>query len=107
MIETPRTIIRPYTEADIALVAPIFADPITMAFLPEPFSEDATAAWVRGAGTSFPATGMGRMLVELRDGGAPMGGCGMGEAEINGRREYDLRYIIHHPYWRQGFGIEC
>ena len=45
MIETSRTTIRPYTEADIALIAPIFADPITMQFWPQPFSEDAAAAW--------------------------------------------------------------
>jgi len=107
MIETPRTIIRPYTEADSALIAPIFADPITMVFWPQPLSEDATAAWVRRASALFPATGLGRMLVELREGGAPLGDCGIVEAEINGRREYDLGYIIHHPYWRQGYGIEC
>ena len=107
MIETPRTIIRPYTEADSALIAPIFADPITMVFWPQPLSEDATAAWVRRASASFPVTGLGRMLVELREGGAPIGDCGIVEAEIDGRREYDLGYIIHHPYWRQGYGIEC
>src|SRR3954463_15216179 len=59
MIETPRTIIRPYTEADIARIAPILADPITMAFWPQPFSEAAAAAWVRRASASFPATGLG------------------------------------------------
>jgi RimJ/RimL family protein N-acetyltransferase len=107
MIETARTIIRPYTEADIVRVAPIFTDPITMAFWPQPLSEDACAAWVRRASASFTATGLGRMLIELRDGGAPIGDCGIVEAEINGRREYDLGYIIHHPYWRQGFGVEC
>jgi [ribosomal protein S5]-alanine N-acetyltransferase len=107
MLETPRTIIRPYTEADIALIAPIFADPITMKFWPQPFSQAATAAWVRRASAAFPSTGLGRMLVELRAGGAPIGDCGIVEAEINGRREYDLGYIIHHPCWRQGYGIEC
>jgi [ribosomal protein S5]-alanine N-acetyltransferase len=106
MIETPRTIIRPYTESDITLIAPIFADPVTMMFWPQPLSEEATAAWVRRA-TSFAATGLGHMLVELREGGAQIGDCGIVEAEINGRREYDLGYIIHYPYWRQGYGIEC
>ncbi|HJZ50488.1 MAG TPA: GNAT family N-acetyltransferase [Roseiflexaceae bacterium] len=107
MIETARTIIRPYIEADIALVELIFADPITMMFWPQPFSREAVAAWVRRASASFPATGLGRMLIELRESGAPIGDCGIVEAEINGRREYDLGYIIHHPYWRQGFGVEC
>ena len=107
MIETPRTIIRPYTEADIALIAPIFADSVTMRFWPQPLSEEATAAWVQRASASFQATGLGRMLVELREGGAPIGDCGIVEAEINGRHEYDLGYIIHQSYWRQGYGLEC
>lgn len=107
MIETARTIIRPYAEGDIDRVAPIFADPVTMAFWPQPFSAETTAAWVRRASASFPATGLGRMLIELRESGAPIGDCGIVEAEINGRREYDLGYIIHHPYWRQGYGLEC
>ena len=66
MIETPRTIIRPYAEADIALIAPIFADPITMGFWPQPFSEDATAAWVRRAGRSFRELDAGYDPVEER-----------------------------------------
>jgi [ribosomal protein S5]-alanine N-acetyltransferase len=107
MIETARTIIRPYTEADVALIAPIFADPITMMFWPQPLSENAAAGWVRRASTSFLATGLGRMLIELRDGGAPIGDCGIVESEINGQREFDLGYIIHHPYWRLGYGVEC
>ena len=107
MIETDRTIIRPYSEADIARVAPIFADPVTMVFWPQPLSEETVAAWVRRASASFPATGLGRMLVELRGSGTPIGDCGIVEAQINGRLEYDLGYIIHHPYWRQGFGVEC
>jgi [ribosomal protein S5]-alanine N-acetyltransferase len=77
MIETPRTIIRPYTQADIGLIAPIFADPITLMFWPQPLSEEAAAAWVRRAGASFSATGLGRILVELRDGCVPMGDCGI------------------------------
>jgi [ribosomal protein S5]-alanine N-acetyltransferase len=107
MIETARTIIRPYVEGDIAQVAPIFTDPITMVFWPQPFSEEAVAAWVRRASASFADTGLGRMVVELRDGGMPIGDCGIVASEVNGRREYDLGYIIHHPYWRQGYAVEC
>ena len=107
MIETARTLIRPYAEADIDLMKPIFTDPITMVFWPQPFSEEAVAAWVRRASASFAATGLGHMLVELRDGGSVIGDCGIMETDVNGRREYDLGYIFHHPYWRQGYGVEC
>ncbi|HEX6293323.1 MAG TPA: GNAT family N-acetyltransferase [Herpetosiphonaceae bacterium] len=107
MLETRRTIIRPYTEADIDRVMPIFTDPTTMVFWPQPFTADAVAAWVRRSIELFATAGIGRMLVEHRETGAPMGDCGIVQAEINGQQEYDLGYIIDHRFWRQGYGTEC
>lgn len=106
-IQTPRTVIRPYAESDAALVMSIFTDPITMSFWERPLSEDAVTAWVERNARSFRETGMGQMLVELRDTGETIGDCGIMRAEVDGREENDLGYIIHHPYWGRGFGTEC
>jgi RimJ/RimL family protein N-acetyltransferase len=106
-METPRTIIRPYTEADVERVVPILTDPVTMSFWERPLDEDAVTAWVARNARSFGETGLGRMLVELRDTGETVGDCGIVRAEVGGREENDLGYIIHHPYWCRGFGTEC
>jgi RimJ/RimL family protein N-acetyltransferase len=107
LIETSRTRIRSYTEDDVHLVLPIFTDPTTMTFWPQPLSAEAVASWVRRNSESFQASGLGRMLVEHKETDAVIGDCGIVQGEINGQLEYDLGYIIHHPYWRQGFGLEC
>ena len=28
-------------------------------------------------------------------------------SEIDGKQEYDLGYIIHYPYWHNGFAVEA
>jgi [ribosomal protein S5]-alanine N-acetyltransferase len=106
-MQTPRTIIRPYAESDVESVLPIFTDPITMSFWERPLDEDAIAAWVARNARSFRETGLGRMLVELRGSGETIGDCGIVRAEVAGCEENDLGYIIHHPYWRRGLGMEC
>lgn len=106
-LETPRTIIRPYRDADIDRVLPIFSDAITMGFWPQPFTAEQVAAWVRGAVAEYRQTGLGRMVIELRETGQVIGDCGIKEADVNGTVENDLGYIIHHPYWRQGYAVEC
>ena len=107
MIETPRTIIRPYTGSEAPLLAPIFSDPTTMSFWERPPDEAAVAAWVARAAREFRETGMGKMLVVDHRTGEPIGDCGIMRAEVGGRPENDLGYIIHHPYWGAGLGIEC
>lgn len=106
-IQTPRTIIRPYTEYDVARVLPILSDPTTMSFWERPFGEEAVTDWVERNARSFRETGMGRMLVELRGSSEAVGDCGIVRAEVGGREENDLGYIIHHPFWGTGLGAEC
>lgn len=35
-----------------------------------------------------------------------IGDCGIMISEIDGKQENDLGYIIHQPYWRNGFAVE-
>lgn len=107
MIITARTVIRPYTEADIERIAPVLSDPLTMRFWPQPLTPEQIKEWVRRSIRSFAAQGLGRMLVEQRATGVVIGDCGIVYTEINGQQEHDLGYIIHHPFWRQGYALEC
>jgi [ribosomal protein S5]-alanine N-acetyltransferase len=107
LIPTRRTILRPYTGTETPLVLPIFSDPTTMSFWPEPLDEETVATWIERNARSFETTGLGRMMVEDRETGAIVGDCGIMRAEIDGRMENDLGYIIHHPYWGAGLATEC
>src|SRR4028118_1203347 len=60
-----------------------------------------------GAAQGAARTGMARMRGLARQTGEPVGDCGIMRAEVGGRIENDLGYIIHHPYWGAGPGVEC
>lgn len=106
-IQTARTDIRPYTEEDIPRIYPILSDPITMRFWPKPLTLEQIEQWVRQSIQEHAETGLGRMIIELRETGEIIGDCGIRRAKINGTPENDLGYIIHAPFWRKGLATEC
>src|SRR4028119_1725565 len=106
VIETPRTIIRPYEGSEAPLLRPSFSGPAAMSFWSRPLDKDAIAAWVARAAQEFRQTGMGRMLVVDRATGEPVGDCGIMRAEVGGRTENDLGYIIPHPSSGAGLGVQ-
>lgn len=105
--ETERLFLRRWTTDDVALLYPILSDPITMQFWPAPLTIDATRAWIDRALHNYASLGFGRFAVVLKKSGAVIGDCGLMHTEVAGQPEYDLGYIIHHPYWRQGFATEA
>ena len=106
-ISTRRTVLRPFTGSETPLLLPILSDPTTMAFWPSPLDEGDVAAWVERNARSFEESGLGRMLIEDRESGSVLGDCGIMRAEIDGRIENDLGYILHHEYWGAGLATEC
>lgn len=78
-----------------------------MAFWPAPFSEEQTRSWITGSLESYKVNGWGRCAVELKANGLLIGDAGIMLSELDGRPEYDLGYIIHSEYWRNGFAYEA
>ena len=107
MIQTPRTIIRPYTEEDIDYIYPVLSNPVTMGFWPSPFLREQVERWIRKNIMRSRKDGLARMIVESRETGEVIGDCGIVRNKINGKIENDLGYIIHHPFWRKGYATEC
>src|SRR5437762_13106712 len=106
MIQTDRVIIRVYREEDFNRVLPIFSDPTTMSFWPKPFDKAAVRLWLERNIRAYEETGLARMAVVNKSNGEIIGDCGIIRTEVNGEMENDLGYIIHHPYWKMGFGAE-
>lgn len=107
IIETERLIIRPYAPGDAPALLPILGDPQTMAFWPQPFSAQRVAEWVATNAQRHLTEGWGRCAVLLRQGRVQIGDAGVVRTTIDGTPAYDLGYIIHHPYWRQGYALEA
>lgn len=105
--ETPRLQLREYQPDDLMGLHVILSDAITMQFWPAPFTPEATRNWIERQIRSYAERGYGRWAVISKESGEQIGDAGFLFANINGRDEVDLGYIIHYPYWRQGFAIEA
>lgn len=106
-IETPRLRLREYQLDDIMALHVILSDPITMQFWPAPFTPEATTSWIERQMRGYRERGYGRLAVIAKDTGEQIGDVGLAYSSVNGRDEVDLGYIIHCPYWRQGFALEA
>src|SRR5689334_7461543 len=104
--ETPRTVLREYQLVDLMPLHVILSDPITMQFWPAPFTPEATTAWIERQMRSYEERGYGRWAVIDKQSGEQIGDVGFLYTEVDGKLEVDLGYIIHYPYWRQGFAFE-
>jgi len=106
VIETKRLIIKQYTMEDMQELFKVLSSPITMKFWPEPFTIQKTEEWIKINIESYEKLGYGRWAVFLKENGKFIGDCGIMISEIDGKKENDLGYIIHYPYWKNGYGYE-
>ena len=107
IVKTGRLILRPPTPDDFEALHRIFADPVTMSFWPAPFTEEDTRRWISRSIRDHEEMGFGRRPVVLKSSGEIIGDCGILRAEIAGVTEYDLGYIVHHPFWGNGYAGEA
>lgn len=107
IIETPRLLLREYVPDDMMALHVILSDPITMQFWPAPFTPEASAAWLERQIKMYAERGYGHWAVLARDTGEQIGDVGLMYISVDGRDEVDLGYIIHYPYWQQGYGAEA
>jgi len=107
MIETPRLILREYTDDDFAELHRIVSDPVTMSFWPEPFSEDKSRQWIGWSVESHKNRGFGRLAMILKETNEFIGDAGFGYILVNEKPENDLGYIVAKEHWRRGYGTEA
>lgn len=104
---TERLLIREYKESDFDELRTLLSDSKTMRFWPQPFDDEQVHRWLERSFRSYQDLGYGRWAVILKANRKLIGDCGFIKSKIMDRFENDLGYIIHHPYWRQGYGYEA
>lgn len=107
MIETHRVLLRKMNIEDVEALAGILGDDRTMEFWQQPFTVEQVHSWIHRSIESYAQYEFGRWLVVHKQTQQVIGDCGILKAEINGESENDLGYIIHHPWWRQGYAYEA
>lgn len=91
---------------DLDFVAAMLAHPEVMKFWPKTYQRDEAEAWIRKSQERYVNDGFGYWLAVARSSGQPIGQAGLLRQEVNGVSEIGIGYIIHHPFWRQGYAAE-
>ena len=107
VLTTKRLTLRCYRPGEDAALYPIMSDPTTMRFWPQPYDREGVDAWVNRWIASYAENGYGRWALFERETGERIGDAGLIRTVLMGQEVIDLGYIIHHPYWRQGYAVEA
>jgi RimJ/RimL family protein N-acetyltransferase len=107
ILETPRLTLREMTWADLDFVASMLADPEVMRYYPKCYSRDEAAAWLGRMRERYTRDGHALWLVADRKNDQPLGQVGLAEQTVEGVRHTEVGYLIHRPFWRQGYAAEA
>ena len=107
ILETPRLVLRELTLDDLDFLAGMLGHPEVMAFWPKPYTRDEAAEWIRRQQERYARDGYGYWLAFDKAGARPIGQAGLLAQIVDGVAETGIGYIIHRPFWRQGYATEA
>ncbi|MBC7855942.1 MAG: GNAT family N-acetyltransferase [Pirellulaceae bacterium] len=107
ILRTPRLLLREMHHGDLDFMAEMLGDPEVMRFYPQTENRAGAAASIERQLDRYATDGYGPWLVLHRETDQPLGRIGLLHQVVEGVGETEVGYMIHRPYWRQGFAIEA
>ena len=107
VLDTPRLILCEMSLDDLDFVATMLADPVVMRYYPKCYSCEEANSWVERQTNRYAQYGHGLWLVSDKATGQPVGQVGLVTQNIRGVEETEVGYLIHRPFWRQGYATEA
>lgn len=107
VLETERLILREIEPDDLDFFAEMLGDPLTMAFWPRPQGRSEAAEWIERHRSRYSEHGFGYWIVIRKVDSVPIGQAGLLYQEVDGQSKTGLGYMIHHPFWKQGYAVEA
>ena len=107
ILETPRLLLREMTPDDLDFITAMLADPEVMRFYPKCYSRAEAEVWLDRQLRRYARHGHGLWLVEEKATAKPVGQVGLLIQHVGGVDEKEVAYLIHRPYWGQGFATEA
>jgi RimJ/RimL family protein N-acetyltransferase len=108
VLETERLVLRHLHEGDAAFILRLLNEPSWIRFIGDRgvrTLEGARAYIARGPAASYERHGFGLDLVELKDGGAPAGICGL--IKRDGLADVDIGFAFLPEFWGRGYALEA
>ncbi len=108
VLETDRLMLRWLSTEDAAFILGLLNEPSWLQFIGDKgvrTLEDARNYILTGPGAMYARLGFGLYLVELKEGGAPIGMCGLIKRDF--LDDVDVGYAFLPAYWGQGYAYEA
>ena len=107
VLTTGRLVLRELCLDDLDFVAEMLADPRVMRHYPKCRSREEAREWLEAMLMRQERDGHALWLTSLRETGEPIGQIGLLKQTVDGIDETEIGYLVHAPFWRQGFAHEA
>ena len=107
ILETPRLLLRELSLDDLDFIAELLAHPEVMHFWPRTYTRAEAETWIRKQEERYASDGYGYWLALDKENGRPIGQAGLLRQDVDELVETGIGYIIHRPFWRQGYAAEA
>lgn len=105
--ETQRLRFRRVTPDDLDFVASMLGHPEVTRYYPKAYSREEAVQWIEKQLRRYENDGHGLWLVSENETQQPVGQVGLMIQEVDGRKEPEIGWMIHFPFWRRHYATEA
>jgi RimJ/RimL family protein N-acetyltransferase len=95
------------TADDLELMADLLGDPEVMAFYAHPKDRAEALDWIGWNQRLYRERGFGLWVIEIREGGAFVGDCGLTPQDVGGITEIEVGYHVRRSLQGRGYATEA
>jgi RimJ/RimL family protein N-acetyltransferase len=92
---------------DLDFIASMLGHPDVMRYYPKLYTRDEAKVWIDRQEGRYASDGHGLWLIVNRTTQEPLGQCGLAIQSVEGTMLPEIGYLVHRPYWRQGYASEA